>query len=82
MYLKEVGCGMDSFDARWGLVVGSRVYGNESSCFIKCWEFLDWLSDLASQGGLCSMELEKLPDHSVCCCSGECSRRLQSLELH
>lgn len=37
--------------------MGSCVYDNESLCFIKCWEFLDYLSDLASEGGLCSMEL-------------------------
>jgi hypothetical protein len=26
-------------------VKGSCEHGNEASAFIKCWEFLDWLSD-------------------------------------
>jgi hypothetical protein len=39
-------------------VAGSCEHGNESSGSIKCGEFLDWLSVLlASQEGLCSMEL-------------------------
>jgi hypothetical protein len=39
-------------------VVGSCEHGNEPSCSIKCGEFLDYLSVLlASQEGLCSMEL-------------------------
>jgi hypothetical protein len=39
-------------------VAGSCEYGNELSGLIKCEEFLDWLSVLlASQEGLCSMEL-------------------------
>jgi hypothetical protein len=39
-------------------VAGSCEHGNEPSASIKCGEFLDWLSVLlASQEGLCSMEL-------------------------
>jgi hypothetical protein len=39
-------------------VAGSCGHGNEPSDTIKCGEFLDWLSVLlASQEGLCSMEL-------------------------
>jgi hypothetical protein len=39
-------------------VVGSCEHGNEPSGSIKCGEFLDYLSVLlASQEGLCSMEL-------------------------
>jgi hypothetical protein len=39
-------------------VAGSCEHGNETSGFIKGGEFLDYLSDyLASQEGLCSMEL-------------------------
>jgi hypothetical protein len=39
-------------------VAGSCEHGDEPSGFIKCGEFLDWLSELlASQKGLCSMEL-------------------------
>jgi hypothetical protein len=32
-------------------------HGNESSGSIKGEEFLEWLSDIASQEGLCSMKL-------------------------
>jgi hypothetical protein len=32
-------------------------YGNEPPGFIKCGEFLDWLSDLASEGKLCFNKL-------------------------
>jgi hypothetical protein len=40
-------------------VAGSCEHGNKPSCSIKCREFLDRLSVLlASQEGLCSMELE------------------------
>jgi hypothetical protein len=43
---------------RIGQVEGSCENGNEPSGSIKCGEFLDYLSVLlASQGGLCSMEL-------------------------
>jgi hypothetical protein len=39
-------------------MAGSCEHGNELSGYIKCGEFLDWLSVfLASQEGLCSMEL-------------------------
>jgi hypothetical protein len=38
-------------------VAGSREHGNEPSGSIKGEEFLDKLSDLVSQEGLCSMEL-------------------------
>jgi hypothetical protein len=39
-------------------VANSCEQGDEPSCSIKCGEFLDWLSVLlASQEGLCSMEL-------------------------
>jgi hypothetical protein len=39
-------------------VAGSFEHGNEPSGSIKCGEFFDWLSVLlASQEGLCSMEL-------------------------
>jgi hypothetical protein len=39
-------------------VAGSCEHGNEPSIPIKCGEFLDWLRVLlASQEGLCSMEL-------------------------
>jgi hypothetical protein len=39
-------------------VAGSSEHGNEPSGSIKCGEFRDELSVLlASQGGLCSMEL-------------------------
>jgi hypothetical protein len=39
-------------------VAGSCEHGNEPSGSIKCGEFLDYLSVLlASQEGLCSMEL-------------------------
>jgi hypothetical protein len=42
-------------------VAGSCEHGNEPSGSIKCGEFLDWLSVLlASQEGLCSMELVKV----------------------
>jgi hypothetical protein len=39
-------------------VAGSCEHGDKPSGFIKCGEFLDYLSVLlASQEGLCSMEL-------------------------
>jgi len=38
-------------------VVGCCEYGNEPVGFIKGEEFLDQLSDLSSQEGLCSMQL-------------------------
>jgi hypothetical protein len=39
-------------------VEGSCEHGDDPSGSMKCWEFLDWLSVLlASQEGLCSMEL-------------------------
>jgi hypothetical protein len=41
-------------------VAGSCVHGDEPSGSIKCGEFLEYLSVLlASQEGLCSMELVK-----------------------
>jgi hypothetical protein len=45
-------------------VAGSCEQGNEPSGSIKCEEFLDKLSVLlASQEGLCSMELVSWHDH-------------------
>jgi hypothetical protein len=42
-------------------VAGSCEHGNEPLSSIKCLEFLDYLSVLlASQEGLCSMELVSL----------------------
>jgi hypothetical protein len=38
-------------------VAGSCEHSNGVSCFIKCREFRDYPCDLASQEGLCSMEL-------------------------
>jgi hypothetical protein len=52
------GCGLDSFGSGQGQVTGSCEHGNEPSGSIKCGKFLDQLSVLlASQEGLCSMEL-------------------------
>ena len=42
-------------------MAGACEYGNELWGSIKCGEFLDWLQNrLASQEGLCSMEMELL----------------------
>jgi hypothetical protein len=50
------GCGIDSYGS--GPLTGFSEHGNEPSGSIKSGEFLDWLSvQLASQEGLCSMEL-------------------------
>jgi hypothetical protein len=47
-----------SFGSGQGLVVGSCEHGNEPLGSIECGVFIDWLSLLlASQEGLCSMEL-------------------------
>jgi hypothetical protein len=60
MDLREIGFGdMDWIHlAQDRQVAGSCEHGNEPSGSIKCGEFLDYLSLLlASQEGLCSMEL-------------------------
>jgi hypothetical protein len=49
-------CGLDLSDSRQGPGVGSCEYSNELLGCIRGREFLNYLSDLASQG-LCSMEL-------------------------
>jgi hypothetical protein len=65
-------------------VAGSCEHGNEPSGSIECGEFLDWLSILvASQEGLCSMELGSFEclscsvkiylDHSSCIFIYSCS---------
>jgi hypothetical protein len=44
------GCELESLHLEWGPVEESCDHGNEPVGAIKCWEFLDQLSDLASQG--------------------------------
>ena len=49
---------MDLSGSGLGQMAGSCVWGNEPSVLIKCGEFVDLLRIcLASQEGLCSMEL-------------------------
>jgi hypothetical protein len=47
IYLRETrrDCRLDSFGSEQGPVMGSSEYGNESSSFMKGWEFPDHLSD-------------------------------------
>jgi len=47
MDLQEVNEGMDMIDlAQYrGQVAGSSECGNEPSCSIKCWEFLEYLKN-------------------------------------
>jgi hypothetical protein len=47
-------------------VTGSCEHGDELSGSIKVREFLDYLNDLASQEGLCSMELVILNLIDIC----------------
>jgi hypothetical protein len=56
-----LGCGLDSSGSGYGLVTGSCEHGNKYLDSIKCGVFLEKLSVLlASQEGLCSMELVSL----------------------
>jgi len=48
---------VDSFGSGHGPVAGSCEHGNEPSDSIKGGEFIDYLSDLACEGGLCYLEL-------------------------
>ena len=41
IFLQEVGCGLDRAGLEQGHVAGTCECGNESSCSIKCGEFLD-----------------------------------------
>jgi hypothetical protein len=54
--------GLDSSCTGQAPVAVSCEHGNETSCSIKGREFLDKLSDLLSQAGLCPMEL--VSDHN------------------
>jgi hypothetical protein len=52
------GCGLDSFGSGQRQVTSSCEHGNKPSISIKCGDSLDKLSVLlASQEGLCSIEL-------------------------
>jgi hypothetical protein len=55
-------CGLNACGSGLGAVAGSCEHGNEPSGYIKYEEFLELLSDLASQEGLCFMELELIED--------------------
>jgi len=50
-------CGLDASGSRQRPVVGCCEQSDEPSGSIKGEEFLDYLSDLVSREGLCSMEL-------------------------
>lgn len=59
---------MDSYNLEWGLLVGSYECSNEPLCPIKCKEFLDRV--LASQEGLCCMELITVCFYIIRSCLG------------
>jgi hypothetical protein len=57
-YYYEIGWGLDSPGSGLELVAGSCEHGKDPSGSIKCRGFLDYLNvPLASQEGLCSIEL-------------------------
>ena len=55
--------GLDRSGSGQGQVVGACECGNEPWGSIKCGEFLDWMELLASQEGLCSMQLVSWVTH-------------------
>jgi hypothetical protein len=50
------GCSLDSSLSGQGIMAGSCVRGNEPSGSIESEDFLEYLRDLTSQEGLCSVE--------------------------
>jgi hypothetical protein len=43
--LKAIGCGLDSYLSRWGLLVDYYEHGNASFGSIKAGKLSDWLSN-------------------------------------
>jgi hypothetical protein len=69
---------LDSSGLGYGSVAGFREYGNEHSSSRNGKELADYLSLLASEGGLCSMELNQFEMNNR---SGLCDFELHVINL-